>query len=248
MNNKNTTTEMNPENWHKGYIHAGAALHRIIEAQGEMAAFLPGNAHLVREIAYYCPPHLERLTFAILLALHLTEGKSLDEVAEEMDRILAFRQGTIGSAAATLEAHGMDDWLTLEECVERLQSITTLAPAERDALISQAQEAERHKNYTEASYLMEFIAATQGKDVLALPEHTALVLKMVRNAPPAMAAEFDAILLPPVTHVDAQGKPVFSLEQVAKQLGTTVQELEEQLQERPELREHLHSGPAFPLH
>lgn len=248
MNNKNTTTEMNPENWHKGYIHAGAALHRIIEAQGEMAAYLPENAHLVREIAYYCPPHLERLTFAILLELHLTEDKSVDEVAEEMDRLLAFRQGTIGSAAATLEAHGMDDWLTLEECVERLQSISGLPAAELEALISQAQEAERHKNYTEASYLMKFIAATRGKDVLALPEHTALVLKMVLNAPPAMAAEFDDILLPPVTHVDAQGQPVFGLEQVAKHLGTTVQELEEHLQEHPELREHLHSGPAFPLH
>lgn len=253
MNNKNTTTEMNPENWHKGYIHAGAALHRIIEAQGEMAAYLPENAHLVREIAYYCPPHLERLTFALLLELHLTENKSVDEVAEEMDRILAFRQGTIGSAAATLEAHGMDDWLTLEECVERLQSISGLPAAELEALISQAQEAERHKKYTEASYLMKFIAAQRGKEVLALPEHAALWDKMVLNAPPelieAFAQEAQAIgLIPQATHVNAQGQPVFSLEQIAKQLGTTVRELEEQLQERPELREHLHSGPAFPLH
>ena len=248
MNNKNTTTEMNSENWHKGYIHAGAALHRIIEAQGETAAYLPENSHLVRELAYYCPLHLERPTFEFLLGLHLAEGKSLDEVAEEVDRILAFRCCAYGPAAATLEAHGLDDWLTFEECVERLQSITTLAPAERDALISQAQEAERHKNYTEASYLMEFIAATQGEDVLALPEHTALVLKMVRNAPPAMAAEFDAILLPQVTHVDAQGKPVFGLEQIAKHLGTTVHKLEQHLQERPNMQDLLHSGPTFPLH
>ena len=248
MNNKNTTTELNPENWHTGYIHTVAALHRIIEAQGEQAAFLPENAYLVRELAYYCPPHLERQTFDILLELHLTEGKSTDEVAEEIDRILAFRQGTNGSAAAMLEAHGMDDWLTLEECVERLQSISGLPAAELETLISQAQQAERHKSYTEASYLMKFIAATQGKEVLALPEHTALILKMVLNAPPAMAVEFDAILLPPVTHVNAQGQPVFSLEQIAKQLGTTVQELEEHLEGRPEFKGMLQSGPAFPLH
>lgn len=248
MNNKNTTTELTPENWPTGYIHAGAALHRIIEAQGEKAAFLPENAHLVRELAYYCPPHLEHPTFAILLELHLVEGKSPDEVAEEIDRILAFRQGTFGSAAVMLEAHGMDDWLTLEECVERLQSISGLPAAELEALISQAQEAERHKNYTEASYLMKFIAAQHGKDAVAQPEHTALVLKMVLNAPPAMAAEFDAILLPPVTHVDAQGQPVFSLEQIANQLGITVQELEEHMEERPELKDMLQSGPAYPLH
>ena len=248
MNNKNTTTELNPENWPTGYIHAGAALHRIIETQGEAAAYLPENAHLVRELAYYCPVQLEHPTFAFLLELHLAEGKSLDEVAEEMDRILAFRCCADGPVRTILEAHGLDDWLTLEECVERLQSITPLPLAERDALISQVQEAERHKNYTEASYLMRFITATQGKDVLALPEHTALILKMVLNAPPAMAAEFDAILLPPVTHVNAEGQPVFSLEQVATQLGTTVQELEEYLEERPELKDVVQSGPTFPLH
>lgn len=248
MNNKNTTSELNPENWHTGYIHAGAALHRIIETKGEMAAYLPENAHLVREVAYYCPHHMEYLTFEMLRNLHLAESKSLDEVAEEIDRILSFRCCAYGPVAATLEAHGLDDWLTLEECVERLHSITTLAPAERDALISQAQEAERHKNYTEASYLMKFIAAQHGKDSVAQPEHTALVLKMVLNAPPAMAAEFDAILLPPVTHVDAQGQPVFSLEQLANQLGITVQELEEHLESRPELKDRLQSGPAYPLH
>ncbi|PIG09473.1 hypothetical protein [Comamonas sp. 26] len=253
MSNKNTTTELNPENWPTGYIHAGAALHRIIETQGKAAAYLPENSHLVRELAYYCPPHLERQTFDFLLELHLTEGKSADEVAEEMDRILAFRFGTFGSVAVTLEAHGMDDWLTLEECLECLQSIPGLPTAELEALISQAQEAERHKNYTEASYLMKFIAAQQGKEVLALPEHTTLWDKMVLNAPPelieAFAQEAQAMgLMPPVTHVDAQGQPVFSLEQIANQLGTTVQELEEHMEERSELKGMLQSGPAYPLH
>ncbi len=253
MNNKNTTTELNPENWPTGYIHAGAALHRIIEEQGEQAAFLPENAYLVREVAYYCPTHIEYLSFEMLRHLHLAEGKSLDEVAEEIDRILTFRRGTFGQVPVTLEAHGLDDWLTLEECVECLQSITSLSHAERDALISQAQEAERHKNYTEASYLMKFIAAQQGKEMLALPEYTALWDKMVLNAPPelieAFAQEAQAMgLMPPVTHVDAQGQPVFSLEQIAKQLGTTVQELEEHLEGRPEFKGMLQSGQAFPLH
>ena len=248
MNNKNTTTELNPENWPAAFIHASAALHRIIKAQGEVAAYLPENSHLVRDIAYYCPHNMELPAFEFLLALHLAEGKSLDEVAEEVDRILSFRCCAYGPVAATLEEHGLDDWLTFEECVERLQSITTLDSAERDALISQAQEAERHKNYTEASYLMKFIATQQGADVLAQPEHIALVMKMVLNAPPVMAAEFDAILLPPVTHVNAQGQPVFSLEQIASQLGATVQELEEYLEGNPELQNLLHSGPAFPLH
>lgn len=247
MNNKNTT-EMTPENWPTGYIHAGAALHRITEELGEGAVYQPENAHLVREIAYYCPREMEHQTFDFLLALHIFEGKSVDKVAEEIDRILAFRCYAYGLAAATLEAHGLDDWLTFEECVEQLKSITTLDPAERYALISQAQEAERNKNYSEASYLMKFIAATQGKNVLAQPEHTALVLKMVLNAPPDMAIEFDAILLPPVTHVNAEGQPAFNLQQVANKLGSTVQELEERLEERLELNGLLQSGPAFPLH
>ena len=253
MNNKNTTTELNSENLPAGFIHAGAALNRIIETQGEAAAYLPENSHLVRELAYSCPHDMERPTFDFLLALHLAEGKSLDEVAEEVGRILAFRCCAYGHVATTLEAHGLDDWLTFDECLERLQSITTLDPAERDALISQAQEAERHKNYSEASYLMKFIAAQHGNDALAQPKYVALLDKMMLNAPPELmevfAQEAQTMgLMPPVTHVDAQGQPVFSLEQIANQLGTTVQELEEHMEERPELKGMLQSGPAFPLH
>lgn len=252
MTNKSNTTDLTSENLNEGFIHAGAALWRLIEAQGEAAAFLPENAHLVRELAYCCPPSMERQTFYFLLELHLVEGKNLSEVAEEVHRILSFRACTYGVVAATLDAHGLDDWVTLEECVERLQSITSLAPAERDALICQAQEAERHKNYTESSYLMKFIVAQQGKDALALPEHTALLDKLVLNAPPelidAIGHDADAMgLLPPTTHVEANGQPVYSLEQMAEHLGTTVQEIEETLQERPELQGKLKSGPVFPL-
>ena len=57
-------------------------------------------------------------------------------------------------------------------------------------------------------------------------------------------------LLPDVTHVDEHGRPVYSLEQVAATLGTTVEELERlsaQHADELEALGGLYHGPVHPL-
>lgn len=133
----------------------------------------------------------------------------------------------------------------LPENAHLIRAVVKHSPPE---LHDASQEYLRRLNYFVASTAMKLIAAEQGLEVLKQPEHAALVLKMVRNAPPAIAAEFDALLLPPVTHVDAQGQPVFSLDQIANHLSVSTAELEVLLPRMPDqARLLLHTGPVFPL-
>lgn len=55
-------------------------------------------------------------------------------------------------------------------------------------------------------------------------------------------------LMPDATHVDTNGRPVYSLKQVSEKLGVPVQELEECLQSRPDADWLVHRGPVSPLH
>lgn len=137
----------------------------------------------------------------------------------------------------------------LPENSHLIRAVAKHSPPE---LHDESHEWLRQLNYFEASTAMKRIAAEQGPDALARPEHTNLLFKMMLNAPPALMDAFEADadamgLLPPTTHVDANGQPVYSLEQIADQLGTTAQELEELLPRMPDEEGLLHTGPVFPL-
>ena len=59
--------------------------------------------------------------------------------------------------------------------------------------------------------------------------HVDLIVELTGNAPPRYRAEAGAILkpaLPKPTHVDQDGRPVFSFEQIAEKIGVAVEEVE----------------------
>lgn len=141
----------------------------------------------------------------------------------------------------------------LPENAHLIREMVKYAPPE---LQGYAQDLLRQLNFCEASREMHRIADERGQEALGLPEHAQLVRKMTLNAPPilmdAFAAEARAMgLVPPTTHVDANGQPVYSLEQIANQLGATTQEMEEYLaeylKEHPEQEDLMQPGPVFPL-
>lgn len=94
-----------------------------------------------------------------------------------------------------------------------------------------------------------------GEEAAHLPENAHLHAALHTYAPPelkaAMADKARAMgLLPGVTHVDASGRPVYSLEQVAATLGTTVEEIEKLTIEHADELEALggvYNGPVHPL-
>lgn len=99
------------------------------------------------------------------------------------------------------------------------------------------------------------IREEQGEEAVHLPENAHLLAAMHTHAPPelksAMADKARAMgLLPGVTHVDASGRPVYSLEQVAATLGVTVEEIEKLTVEHADELEALggvYTGPVHPL-
>lgn len=99
------------------------------------------------------------------------------------------------------------------------------------------------------------IREEQGEEAVHLPEHAHLLADMHTYAPQelkaAMADKARALgLLPGVTHVDANGRPIYSLEQVAASLGATVEEIEKLTAEHAEELEALggiYTGPVHPL-
>ena len=130
--------------------------------------------------------------------------------------------------------------------------IRTLAKYSPPELLNDTKELLRQLNYFEASTAMKRIAAEHGEEALADPENADLLIKMMLNAPPelmeAMEEEAKAMdLLPPTTHVDVNGQPVYSQEQIAKQLGVSVQELEEPLSRMRDQGGAAHTGPVFPV-
>lgn len=99
------------------------------------------------------------------------------------------------------------------------------------------------------------IREEQGEEAVHLPENAHLLAAMHTHAPPelkaAMADKARALgLLPGVTHVDANGRPIYSLEQVAVSLGATVEEIEKLAIEHADELEGLggiYTGPVHPL-
>lgn len=138
----------------------------------------------------------------------------------------------------------------LPENAHLIREMAKHAPPE---LQGYAQDLLRQLNFCEASREMRRIADVHGQEALRLPEYSSLTQKMMLNAPPDLMAIFEQTanemgLMPKTTHVDEQGQPVYSLEQVSLQLGVPVAELEEQLQSMPDTKGLVYTGPVSPLH
>lgn len=79
------------------------------------------------------------------------------------------------------------------------------------------------------------------------------LMKLARTAGPASAAQADILhaehlgLIPKATHVDDQGQPVFSAEQLAAQVGGTVEDVRRFVEETGLRESDLYSGPVHPL-
>jgi len=99
------------------------------------------------------------------------------------------------------------------------------------------------------------IKTEHGEHAIHQPQYGRLFAELHRYAPPELQKQMSEKaralgLLPAVTHVDGDGRPVYSLEQVAETLGTTVEELHRlTVKHADELMAlgGLHTGPVHPL-
>ena len=97
------------------------------------------------------------------------------------------------------------------------------------------------------------IRAEQGEEALHEPEHADLFIKLMRSAPPSYWEVAEAILsdaLPTATHVDENGQPVYSAQQIAEKFGASTKKVEadiQRLQEKGLLDGLLYSGPVHPV-
>lgn len=86
------------------------------------------------------------------------------------------------------------------------------------------------------------------------PEHTELFMQAMRCAPEQyMDAAMQAAeeFLPQATHVNEQGQPMYSVEQIAQHFGKTVEQVQNDVQRLIDdghiAASSLHTGPVFPL-
>ena len=106
-----------------------------------------------------------------------------------------------------------------------------------------------------AGHEIQRISAEQGQEAIHRPEHGHLFAELHRYAPPALKKTMsdkarEMGLIPETTHVDEHGRPVYSLEQIAATLGTTVEELERLNAlhaDEIEAMGGLYRGPVHPL-
>lgn len=106
-----------------------------------------------------------------------------------------------------------------------------------------------------AGHEIQRISAEQGEEAIHRPEHGHLFAELHRYAPPALKKTMsdkarEMGLIPETTHVDEHGRPVYSLEQIAATLGTTVEELERLSAlhaDEIEAMGGLYRGPVHPL-
>ncbi|WP_428141347.1 hypothetical protein [Delftia acidovorans] len=106
--------------------------------------------------------------------------------------------------------------------------------------------------FIEAGQKLRHIRETEGKEAIHKPEHAPLYRQFMKYAPEAfhqemvaMAKEMD--LLPTPTHVGADGKAVFSSEQIANKLGVSVEEFERFRKQSGAGSDDLYDGPVYPI-
>ncbi len=106
-----------------------------------------------------------------------------------------------------------------------------------------------------AGHAIERVRAEHGEEAIHRPEYGRLFAELHRYAPPALKKKMsdkarELGLIPQTTHVDEHGHPVYSLEQIAATLGTTVEELQRlNALHADEIQAMggLYTGPVHPL-
>ena len=113
--------------------------------------------------------------------------------------------------------------------------------------------AQNHTERRQHARFFELLKQLDGVDLDA-PEHTELFMEAMRCAPKQyMDAAMEVVgeFLPQATHVNEQGQPMFSVEQIAQHFGKSVEQVQEDVQRliddgHMDARS-LHTGPVFPL-
>lgn len=112
------------------------------------------------------------------------------------------------------------------------EKLECLEPGAWGQQVAWARQQLERRDYPEFFALlaeMGRIRDAEGEEALHSDKHSGLFVKLLRCAPPRHKAEAYAILeegLPQATHVDDQGSPVFSAEQIAQKFGVPVEKVE----------------------
>ena len=113
--------------------------------------------------------------------------------------------------------------------------------------------AQNHTERRQHARFFELLKQLNSLDEDA-PEHTELFMQAMRCAPKQyMDAAMQAAeeFLPQATHVNEQGQPMYSVEQIAQHFGKTVEQVQNDVQRLIDDghmdASSLHTGPVFPL-
>ena len=115
------------------------------------------------------------------------------------------------------------------------------------------QWAQNHTERRQHARFFELLKELDGVDLDA-PEFTELFMQAMRCAPKQYmdaAAEIAADFMPQATHVNEQGQPVYSVQEIAQHFGKTEEEVQDDMQRliddgHMDARS-LHTGHVFPL-
>ena len=115
------------------------------------------------------------------------------------------------------------------------------------------QWAQSHNERRQHARFFELLKQLDSVDLDA-PEHTELFMQAMRCAPQQFmdaAAEIAADFMPQATHVNEQGQPMYSVEQIAQHFGKTVEQVQDDVQRLIDDghmdASSLHTGPVYPL-
>lgn len=113
--------------------------------------------------------------------------------------------------------------------------------------------AQNHTERRQHARFFELLKQLNSLDEDA-PEHAALFMEAMRCAPKQYmdaAMQVTEEFLPQATHVDEQGQPVYSVQEIAQHFGKTEEEVQDDMQRLIEDGRLgaacLHDGPVFPL-
>ncbi len=115
------------------------------------------------------------------------------------------------------------------------------------------QWAQNHTERRQHARFFELLKQLNSLDADA-PEHTELFMQAMRCAPKQYkdaAMQVTEEFLPQATHVDEQGQPMYSVEQIAQHFGKPVEQVQDDVQRliddgHMDARS-LHTGPVYPL-
>ncbi len=115
------------------------------------------------------------------------------------------------------------------------------------------QWAQNHTERRQHARFFELLKQLNSMDA-DTPEHTELFMQAMRCAPKQFmdaAAEIAADFMPQATHVNEQGQPVYSVQEIAQHFGKTEEEVQDDMQRLIEDGRLgaacLHDGPVYPL-